>query len=554
MSSDAGVPASAAAASASSSNGAASSAPAPVMLEGELHYTHTTFLTTLTDAFTDALKSAAATATAKLSDAERTDVVPDYYVEATRAALRQVLAQQYSPEIAAAYSATFTQSAAASPQASPQPEPAANGADGADAAPKKKPIRTYIDGCFDIMHSGHYNAIRQAKALTDILVVGVHSDDEIRKHKGPPVMNNEERLATVRACKWVDEVVFDTPYNPSLELLIKLNCDYCVHGDDLSTTADGRDAYAEVKEAGRMKVVKRTEGVSTTDLVGRLLLMTRGHHIAGASPALQPASPSLGTLSAKLSTPPGFTLEPPAVSTPASTASPVSPAHVRKSSDVARPPMPLPVAVRSPVAASSPSIADKPISNFLPTTWRITQFSNHKTPLPTDKIVYIDGAFDLFHVGHIETLKAAKAQGTFLYVGVHDDQTVNKHKGKNFPIMHLHERVMNVLSCRYVDEVVIGAPWFVTKDLITTLNLHVVCSGSNTKMDEREIDAHMPDPYAEAKAQGLFKEIETTHALTTEDVVRRLIKNRDDYEKRNAKRAPKEASYLSQQKQFIREI
>jgi cytidyltransferase-like protein len=52
---------------------------------------------------------------------------------------------------------------------------------------------------------GHYNAIRQAKALTDILVVGVHSDDEIRRHKGPPVMNNEERLATVRACKWVDE-------------------------------------------------------------------------------------------------------------------------------------------------------------------------------------------------------------------------------------------------------------------------------------------------------------------------------------------------------------
>lgn len=78
---------------------------------------------------------------------------------------------------------------------------------------------------FDIMHSGHYNAIRQAKALTDILVVGVHSDEEIRKHKGPPVMNDPERLATVNACKWVDEIVFGTPYDPSLELLVKLNCD-----------------------------------------------------------------------------------------------------------------------------------------------------------------------------------------------------------------------------------------------------------------------------------------------------------------------------------------
>jgi ethanolamine-phosphate cytidylyltransferase len=416
-----------------------------------------------------------------------------------------------------------------------------------------------LDGCFDIMHSGHYNAIRQAKALTDILVVGVHSNAEILRHKGPPVMSDEERLATVRACKWVDEVVFDTPYNPSLELLIKLNCDFCVHGDDMSTTADGRDAYAEVKEAGRMKIVKRTEGVSTTDLVGRLLLMTRTHHI-GQSPALVPTpasgSPLVGALSAKLTpaagvSPPGFALEPPAV---------IHSPAVRKSSDVARPP-------RSPekpsaAAAAAPAAGgERPISNFLPTTWRITQFSNHRTPSPTDKIVYIDGAFDLFHVGHIETLKQAKALGTFLYVGIHDDSTVNLHKGRNYPIMNLHERVMNVLSCRYVDEVVIGAPWVVTKDLITTLNLHVVCSGTNTKMD-KDLEplvagtgvGHMADAYAEPKAQGIYQEIETTHTLTTEDVVKKIIKNRDEYEKRNAKRAPKESAYLTGQKTFVAEI
>ena len=147
------------------------------------------------------------------------------------------------------------------------------------------------------MHSGHYNAIRQAKALTDVLVVGVHSDAEILRHKGPPVMNNEERMATVRACKWVDEVVFDTPYDPSLALLDRLSCDFCVHGDDMSTTADGRDAYDEVKRAGRMKIVKRTEGISTTDLVGRLLLMTKQHHIAlplspSLSPRMVPAGPA----------------------------------------------------------------------------------------------------------------------------------------------------------------------------------------------------------------------------------------------------------------------
>lgn len=56
-------------------------------------------------------------------------------------------------------------------------------------------------------------------------------------------MNDEERLASVRACKWADEVVFDTPYSPSLALLDKLNCDFAIHGDDISVGADGKDAF-----------------------------------------------------------------------------------------------------------------------------------------------------------------------------------------------------------------------------------------------------------------------------------------------------------------------
>ena len=48
---------------------------------------------------------------------------------------------------------------------------------------------------------------RQAKALGDVLVVGVHSDAEIAKHKGPTVMKEQERYALIKSCKWVDEVV-----------------------------------------------------------------------------------------------------------------------------------------------------------------------------------------------------------------------------------------------------------------------------------------------------------------------------------------------------------
>lgn len=59
---------------------------------------------------------------------------------------------------------------------------------------KKKPIRVYMDGCFDMMHYGHCNALRQARALGDQLVVGVVSDAEIILNKGPPVTPLNERF------------------------------------------------------------------------------------------------------------------------------------------------------------------------------------------------------------------------------------------------------------------------------------------------------------------------------------------------------------------------
>jgi ethanolamine-phosphate cytidylyltransferase len=58
---------------------------------------------------------------------------------------------------------------------------------------KQKQVRVWADGCFDMAHFGHANALRQAKLMGDVLVVGVHSDAEIKRNKGPPVMNEGER-------------------------------------------------------------------------------------------------------------------------------------------------------------------------------------------------------------------------------------------------------------------------------------------------------------------------------------------------------------------------
>lgn len=59
--------------------------------------------------------------------------------------------------------------------------------------------------------------------------------------------------------------------------------------------------------------------------------------------------------------------------------------------------------------------------------------------------MYVDGAFDLFHVGHLDFLEEASKQGDFLIVGLHTDPAVNRYKGANYPIMNLHERVSMLL-------------------------------------------------------------------------------------------------------------
>lgn len=58
------------------------------------------------------------------------------------------------------------------------------------------------------------------------------------------------------------------------------------------------------------------------------------------------------------------------------------------------------------------------------------------------------GAFDLFHVGHLEFLEKAKQMGDYLIVGLHTDPVVNLYKGSNYPIMNLHERTLSVLACK----------------------------------------------------------------------------------------------------------
>lgn len=344
-------------------------------------------------------------------------------------------------------------------------------------------VKVWCDGCYDMVHFGHANQLRQAKAMGDYLVVGVHTDEEIKNHKGPPVFTEQERYKMVRAIKWVDEVVEGAPYITTLDTMDKYQCDFCVHGDDITLDASGEDTYRYVKESGRYKECKRTAGISTTDLVGRMLLMTKQHHHRGAKEY-------------------GVDKE--------------HAGNISKDSTT-----------HSPWTG---------ISQFLPTTQKIIQFAEGKEPKSTDRIVYVAGAFDLFHVGYLDFLEKAKAQGDYLIVGLHTDPVVNRYKGYNYPIMNLHERVLSVLACKYVNEVVIGAPYSVSTDLMDHFGVHVVCHGKTPIMN----DVDGSDPYAEPKRLGKFKTLDSNNSLTTHDLVQRIIRNRLTYEARNFEKERKE--------------
>ena len=196
------------------------------------------------------------------------------------------------------------------------------------------------------------------------------------------------------------------------------------------------------------------------------------------------------------------------------------------------------------------------VSKFLPSTRRISQFADgSRDPKPTDKIVYCDGAWDVFHPGRIfeainfpgvlfvpiefqlhffffddycldiAFLEHAKKQGDWLIVGVFPDDVVSRQKGGDgvWPIMNMWERVLGVLSCKFVDEVLIAAPWDLTEEILQNHKISVVVSGKlkdeYAHVKEQDWHAH----YAAAKKMGIFKEIDSGSKLNTTQVVHRIV-------------------------------
>jgi glycerol-3-phosphate cytidylyltransferase len=134
---------------------------------------------------------------------------------------------------------------------------------------KSKPIRVYVDMVADLFHYGHVEFLRQAKQLGDHLVVGICSDHDVKTYKRKPILSMEERMVSVKACRYVDEVLPDAPIRVTQEWIDDNNIDVVVHGDDFEP--DKMAYYYEVPIALNIfRTVPYTKGVSTSQLIKRI--------------------------------------------------------------------------------------------------------------------------------------------------------------------------------------------------------------------------------------------------------------------------------------------
>lgn len=403
-------------------------------------------------------------------------------------------------------------------------------------------------------------------------------------------MTNDFSVAAVEACRWATKAVPRAPYVTSLPWITHYGCQYVVHGDDITSDSDGKDCYRYVKAAGRFKVVKRTPGISTTDLVGRMLLCTKSHFIPSLEKRLS-GDEGPGDEKERLKTGEEMLQRIKDYATDASGRAPgcdvwywhaSRPVKLRRTTtsntvtSPTSPTAPRPGTVRQASTASALGPVKEEKGKF-------HELVKGKGVKPGQKVIYVDGGWDLFSSGHIEFLRlvtqseeeAAKEGGwytdeakaarieksgedygpIFLIAGIHDDEVINHWKGINYPIMNIFERGLCVLQCKvrsllpspytptnpptqYVHAAIFGAPFSLSKAFLHTLPYAqplTVYHGKTTFMPLAF------DPYAVPKALNIYREIANHdfQNVNAAEIVARIMKGRALYEERQRKKGEK---------------
>ena len=129
----------------------------------------------------------------------------------------------------------------------------------------------FTNGCFDLLHIGHIKYLQKAKEFGDVLVVGVNSDNSVKKVKGPkrPLLPQEERAKILAALEYVDYVTIFSALTPE-KVIEALKPNVHVKGGDYQPE-DLPEARMVESYGGKVMVVNEIEHRSTTELINLIL-------------------------------------------------------------------------------------------------------------------------------------------------------------------------------------------------------------------------------------------------------------------------------------------
>ena len=129
----------------------------------------------------------------------------------------------------------------------------------------------FTNGCFELLHIGHIRYLEEAKALGDILVVGINSDQSIHRIKGPyrPILPEEERAEVLSGLGCVDYITIFDEVDP-LELISFLQPHILVKGGDWTKeTTIGKEVVEGL--GGKVVILPFVQGASTSNLIETIL-------------------------------------------------------------------------------------------------------------------------------------------------------------------------------------------------------------------------------------------------------------------------------------------
>ena len=132
-------------------------------------------------------------------------------------------------------------------------------------------IVVFTNGCFDILHPGHIECLQKAKEMGDILIIGLNTDNSVKKLKGSsrPIFNESDRAKVLSAIRWVDYVVlFDDPTPQKLIELLKPNI--LVKGGDYEP-----EAVIGKEVVGNVVIIPLLPGYSTTEIIKKVKMPKR---------------------------------------------------------------------------------------------------------------------------------------------------------------------------------------------------------------------------------------------------------------------------------------